>query len=187
MSTIQDQITSIAQQYNVSPTLALAVAQQESGFNQNAVSSAGAIGVFQLMPATAAGLGVDPTDLTGNITGGIKYLAQLLNQFGSVPLALAAYNAGPGTVNQYGGIPPYPETQNYVSNILASLGLSSETGSTISTPVPTDTSSSESGFATADFLPGLSNLLGGNGNGGLGAGTVGLGLVGVALAVYLLT
>lgn len=121
-SSVQSLITQTAAANGVDPALALAVANQESGFNQSAVSSSGAIGVFQLMPGTAAGLGVDPTDLASNIQGGIQYLAQMLNQFGqNVTLALAAYNAGPGNVNKYGGVPPFSETQNYVASITASL------------------------------------------------------------------
>lgn len=121
---IQDLITQTAEQYGVNPALALAQAQAESGFNQNAVSPAGAIGVFQLMPSTAAGLGVDPTDLTQNIQGGVQYLSQLLNQFGGdTTLALAAYNAGPGNVQKYGGVPPFPETQNYISKIFSLIPL----------------------------------------------------------------
>lgn len=125
MASVQDQIVATATSYGIDPNLALAVANQESGYNQNAVSGAGAIGVFQLMPATAAGLGVDPTSLTGNIEGGVKYLSQLLNKYnGDTSLALAAYNAGPGNVAKYGGIPPFTETQNYVSSILNVLGFS---------------------------------------------------------------
>src|SRR5579863_9616613 len=116
-------IQAAAAQFGVDPNLALAVAKQESSLNPNAVSPAGAIGVFQLMPATAAGLGVDPTDPAQNIQGGVSYLAQLLQQFGGdVALALAVYNAGPGNVQKYGGIPPFAETQNYVSNILNAIG-----------------------------------------------------------------
>jgi soluble lytic murein transglycosylase-like protein len=124
-------ITQIAQQYGVDPSLALAVANQESGgqqYNSSGgvlTSSAGAQGIFQLMPSTAAGLGVDPTDPVQNIQGGIEYLSQMLSQFGgNVQLALAAYNAGPGAVTAAGGVPPYTETQNYVSSIMSQLGLS---------------------------------------------------------------
>lgn len=132
-SSTQQQIIATAQQYGVDPNLALAVAKQESGYNQNARSSAGAIGVMQLMPSTAAGLGVNPNDQTQNIQGGVKLLSQLLNQYnGNVPYALAAYNAGPGAVAKYNGVPPYAETQNYVSTIMAnynSMGGSSGSAS----------------------------------------------------------
>jgi soluble lytic murein transglycosylase-like protein len=110
-----------AQATGLSPALLKAVAQQESGFQPEAVSSAGAIGVMQLMPATAAELGVDPYNAAENIMGGARYLAALLHQFGSLPLALAAYNAGPGAVEAYRGIPPYQETQRYVASIEAHL------------------------------------------------------------------
>ena len=124
--TITDLITQAAQRYGVDPSLALAVANQESGLDQSARSSAGAIGVMQLMPSTAAGLGVDPTDPAQNVDGGVRYLSQLLKQFGGdVSLALAAYNAGPGNVQKYRGIPPFAETQSYVTRILAALGMSS--------------------------------------------------------------
>lgn len=101
------------------PRLLEAVAWQESRGRMNAVSVKGALGVMQLMPGTAAELGVRADDLADNIRGGALYLRRQLDRFGSVPLALAAYNAGPGAVMRHGGIPPYRETQNYVANILA--------------------------------------------------------------------
>ncbi len=91
----------------------------ESAYRQNAVSSAGAIGLGQLMPATARDLGVDPRDPLQNLDGSARYLAMMLELFGSPQLALAAYNAGPDAVRQYGGIPPYRETQNHVARVMA--------------------------------------------------------------------
>lgn len=97
-----------------------AIARQESNYNASVVSSAGAIGVMQLMPATAKGLGVtDPYDARQNIMGGSKYIRDLLIRYdGNVVLALAGYNAGPGNVNKYGGVPPFKETQNYVVKVI---------------------------------------------------------------------
>ncbi|HMD45950.1 MAG TPA: NlpC/P60 family protein [Acidimicrobiales bacterium] len=114
-----------AAQYGLPVGLLTAVAQHESNFETNAVSSAGAEGLMQIMPGTAAGLGVDPFDPAQAIDGAAQLLSGYLQQFGSVPLALAAYDAGPGAVQQYGGIPPYAETQNYVSAIMAKLGATS--------------------------------------------------------------
>ena len=106
--------------YGVSARLLAAVAQQESGFNPRAVSSAGARGLMQLMPATAQGLGVaNSFDPAQAVDGAARLLRDLKAEFGRVDLALAAYNAGPGAVHRYGGIPPYPETQNYVRSVLA--------------------------------------------------------------------
>ena len=108
-----------AQKYHVDPRLVSAVAEVESSGRQDAVSSAGAVGVMQLMPDTAASLGVDPYDMTGNVEGGTKYLRELLDTFGGdVRKAVAAYNAGPNAVKAYGGVPPYAETQSYVSKVL---------------------------------------------------------------------
>ncbi|HXW34332.1 MAG TPA: transglycosylase SLT domain-containing protein, partial [Acidimicrobiales bacterium] len=111
------------QQYGVPPSLLAAVAKQESGFDPGAVSSAGAEGLMQIMPGTAAGLGIDPMDPSQAIDGAAQLLSGYLQQYGgSVPLALAAYNAGPGAVSEYGGVPPYSETQAYVQDIMSMLG-----------------------------------------------------------------
>ncbi len=106
----------------LSPDLVEAVAWRESGWNTGAVSRAGAQGVMQLMPATARGLGVDPTDPAQNIRGGAAYLKSMLSRFGGdLSLGLAAYNAGPGAVLRYGGVPPYAETRAYVAAVLERL------------------------------------------------------------------
>jgi cell wall-associated NlpC family hydrolase len=103
--------------YQLPTGLLAAVAATESGGNTSAVSPAGAQGLMQLMPSTARGLGVDPWNPDQAVRGAAQLLSGYLNRFGTVPLALAAYNAGPVAVEQYGGVPPYAETQNYVSRI----------------------------------------------------------------------
>jgi len=115
-----DLFRSAASKYGVPANLLSAVAQQESGFNPKAVSPAGAQGLMQLMPATARGLGVtNAFDPAQAVDGAARMLRNLTNRFGSTELALAAYNAGPGAVLKYDGIPPYPETQRYVRNVLS--------------------------------------------------------------------
>ena len=116
---IRASLASEARRNGLSPELVEAVAWRESHFNPSALSSKGAMGVMQLMPATARGLGVDPTDASSNIRGGTALLAQLLRRYdGDVVKALAAYNASPNAVDRHGGPPPYKETQAYVAAIL---------------------------------------------------------------------
>ena len=114
-------INGAAKKYGIDPALLKGLIRQESGFNPNAKSPAGAAGLCQLMPGTAAALGcTNPLDPAQAIDAGAKYLSQQLKAFGGdVRKALAAYNAGPGAVQRYGGVPPYAETQNYVRSVMA--------------------------------------------------------------------
>lgn len=130
MPDVTQMIADTAARYGVAPVLAIEVATAESGLNPNTGDSpSGAIGLFQLMPATAAQLGVDPRDPAQNIDGGVRYLRQMLGQFGDIAAALGAYNWGPGAVS--GAIGKYgadwlshapSETRNYVAKILGNLG-----------------------------------------------------------------
>lgn len=115
-------VSANATTFNVDPNLIKAIIANESGFNANATSNVGAQGLMQLMPGTASGLGVSNAyDPAQNVWGGSKYIKGLLDRFGGdMTRAVAAYNAGPGAVEKYGGVPPYAETQNYVQNVLSS-------------------------------------------------------------------
>ncbi|MGK2959408.1 MAG: transglycosylase SLT domain-containing protein [Acidimicrobiales bacterium] len=120
-SSFDNLFAAAGEQYGISPQLLAAVARAESGMNPQAVSKAGAQGLMQLMPATAAGLGVDPLVPSEAIDGAARLLSSYLNEYGSVEMALAAYNAGPGAVAKYGGVPPYSETQTYIKRVMALL------------------------------------------------------------------
>ncbi|MHB9037031.1 MAG: lytic transglycosylase domain-containing protein [Armatimonadota bacterium] len=119
ISAYKQTIESTAAKYGIDSALLKAVIRAESGFNPNAMSGAGAQGLMQLMPSTAKSLGCsDPFDPAQNIEAGAKYLKQQLDRFGSVEQALAAYNAGPGAVAKYNGVPPFRETQGYIQKVL---------------------------------------------------------------------
>lgn len=153
-ATADNSLSSIFQKaadtYGVSVNLLAAMAKQESNFQSDAVSKSGAVGVMQLMPATAAYLGcTDSYDPEQNIMAGAKYISELLNKYnGDTSLALAAYNAGSNNVDKYGGIPPFEETQNYVAKITAYMneGVTLPDGFTT-----TGSSTGTSGITTADF------------------------------------
>ena len=117
---VSQKVNTTATKHGVDPKLAQAIAIAESGLDQSDISDAGAIGVMQLMPATAVELGVDPYDEDENIDGGVRFLGQMLERFGgNVELAVAAYNAGPNAVEKFGGVPPYGETQAYVQRVMS--------------------------------------------------------------------
>ena len=148
---ILNAVTQASRTYSVPVDIILSVIEQESGFNPKALSKAGAKGLMQLMPATAAGLGVaNPYNIHQNVMGGTKYLSQLLKRFkGDIKKALAGYNAGPNAVAKYNGIPPYKETQQYVKNITSRIDsgkYNGITGGASSIPV-TDISNQSTGAA----------------------------------------
>ena len=116
--TVKELIVKHSLEMGLDPALALSIAQKESNFSQNKKSRYGAIGVFQLMPRTAKKLGFNPYSLNENIKGGLTYYKQMYKMFGTTELALAAYNAGPGNVRKYNGIPPFKETKSFISTIM---------------------------------------------------------------------
>ena len=119
INSVKALIAKQAIEMGVEPAIALSIARTESGFNHNARSRHGAVGVFQLMPSTARRMGLNPYSLSDNIKGGIMYYKSMYKMFGSVELALAAYNAGPGNVKRYNKtVPPFAETKNFVSKIM---------------------------------------------------------------------
>jgi soluble lytic murein transglycosylase-like protein len=132
------EIDAAAARYGIDPALLKGLIRRESGFDPSARSGAGAVGLTQLMPGTAASLGVDPTDPAQAIDGCARYLKQQLDRFGGdAAKALAAYNAGPGAVAKFGGIPPYAETQSYVRSVLAFADQYRGTAGTAALPAAT--------------------------------------------------
>lgn len=167
--TLDEIFDNVSTDYGVDVNLLKAVAQAESGFDTNAVSSCGAMGIMQLMPETANSLGVeDPFDAEQCITGGAKMLSYLLDDYnGNVTLALAAYNAGSGSVQKYGGVPPYNETINYIDKINNILGGAlSNDSRTIAGTSATDLSSVSSSSVPDGNTNGVdfSNAIMGTGN-----------------------
>jgi soluble lytic murein transglycosylase-like protein len=128
--TFSEIIEAAASKYKVDPDLVEAIVKVESGGNPNAESPAGAQGLMQLMPETAASLGVSNSfDPVQNIEGGVRYLSQLLNYYGGdITKALAGYNAGPGAVDEYNGVPPYKETRSYIQRVLSAYAATQNNG-----------------------------------------------------------
>ena len=117
-ATVKDYIVKHSLELGVDPAIGLSIAKMESGFVHEKRSSFGAVGVFQLMPSTARRMGYNPYQLSDNIRGGLMYYKMMYQKFGSMELALAAYNAGPGNVSKYKGVPPFAETKRFISGIM---------------------------------------------------------------------
>ncbi len=163
--TYADLFNEAATTYGVDVNLLTAIAKQESNFKADAVSSAGAIGIMQLMPATAESLGVsNPYDARENIMGGTKYIRQMLDRYdGDVTLALAAYNAGSGNVAKYGGVPPFTETQNYVAKVTANYENKVEVPDIVySSPAGTSDSAGAESASVENVANGANSATSGN-------------------------
>lgn len=163
--TYADLFNEAAATYGVDVNLLTAIAKQESNFKADAVSSAGAIGIMQLMPATAESLGVsNPYDARENIMGGAKYIRQMLDRYdGDVTLALAAYNAGSGNVAKYGGVPPFTETQNYVAKVTANYENKVEVPDIVySSPAGSSDNAGEENASAENVANGANNTTSGN-------------------------
>lgn len=119
VETVKAAIVKYSVEMGVDPAITLSIAQVESGFNHNLKSAYGAVGVFQLLPSTARRMGLNPYSLDDNIKAGIMYYKSMFQMFGSMQLAVAAYNAGPANVKKYNAVPPYRETKNFVSSIMS--------------------------------------------------------------------
>lgn len=157
---LDDIFENASEKYGVDINLLKAVAKAESGFKSDAVSSCGAQGIMQLMPSTAASLGVsDSFDPEQNIDGGAKYLSGLLNKYGDTKLALAAYNAGSGNVDKYGGVPPFEETQNYVKRVLSYAGQDITAGSANTSSASYGTQQPQNTYSTDSTGSSVSDLL----------------------------
>lgn len=116
--TIKECIVKHSLEMGIDPAIGLSIAKMESGFVHEKKSPHGAVGVFQLMPSTAKKLGYNPYYLTENVKGGLAYYKMMYQKYGSMELALAAYNAGPGNVSKYNGIPPFAETKSFINKIM---------------------------------------------------------------------
>ena len=165
---MDDIFSRAAEQYHVPVNLLKAVAKAESGFDADAVSSCGAQGVMQLMPSTAASMGVqNPLDAEQNIMAGAKYLSQKIDQYdGNVTLALAAYNAGSGNVAKYGGVPPFKETQTYISRVMNYAGMPLDAPEISTADLP-DSLASLNAMSSLGSLGALTSLAGGSSDTGL--------------------
>jgi len=119
VNTVKAAIVKHSIEMGVDPAITLSIAKTESGFRHETKSARGAVGVFQLMPSTARRMGLNPYSLDDNIKGGIMYYKSMYNMFGSMELAIAAYNAGPGNVKKYNAVPPFSETKRFVAKIMS--------------------------------------------------------------------